>query len=91
MTVSNAVAISGLVLEVVGVVMIANKFFNVSKRSLLLVLFSGLVGGSYFRKAVKNARAFPDDATAVLRGVCFIFWGFMFQVIGIIMPEWLCF
>jgi hypothetical protein len=81
-------SLAGIVLEIIGIIMMANSYLGAAKRRHWLpVLLSALVRGKQARGAVAARDINEDDGLLALQGLGLIALGFVSQALAILILE----
>lgn len=80
----NYLTIAGFCLELVGVIMMANRFRGVDLVSLLIALFLSPLSSKFTSTVARISQGEKDHAYGVLRGLGFLAWGFTMQFVAFV-------
>lgn len=87
MTLLNYITTLGFILEIAGVLRMANKFLSVRWTDLIKAMIAAPFGGRGQAKIAKMAEAKSEDTFEEFKGLSFLFWGFSLQFIAFVLEK----
>lgn len=81
---ANILTILGYVIEISGIVIMANRFLDVDVISLIIGLITAPFKSGISGMISEISRGAPEDVSKTFRGLSLIAWGFSLQFIAFI-------